>query len=364
MELSAIKQRVQGGYDVQDVQYVDERVVYCGYLVNHWGHFLIEAVARLWYFLERPENIDRYVFVSETDGTTCAQANYLEFLELLGIADKIDIINRPKKYRTVIVPELSYSYRNYYTDQYKRIFDCVAKEALKRDNNQVQAEKVFFSRSHFPKAQMYEAGLGLLDNYFAKNGYLVVYPEQLGLAEMISIIRRAKLCSSESGSTPHNMLFAEDGQKLIIIERQSVINNVQSDIDVVRKLDVTYVDGHYTIYPVPTGGGPFFLAYNSWFRMFSHDMGYCDPDEQFISEKYIRKCLNHYMKVYRKDFGELLGMEQWHLTYAGAIYEAYTDSCKVLRPFLSGEKPYRAVQYLQVHTIKKYLKRIVQKLRG
>ena len=48
--------------------YKDEKVVYCGYLVNHWGHFLIEAVTRLWYFMERDATIDVYPYGAITVG--------------------------------------------------------------------------------------------------------------------------------------------------------------------------------------------------------------------------------------------------------------------------------------------------------
>ena len=56
--LSAIEKRVQGAYPFENPEVKDEKVVYCGYLVNHWGHFLIEAVTRLWYFLENDETVD------------------------------------------------------------------------------------------------------------------------------------------------------------------------------------------------------------------------------------------------------------------------------------------------------------------
>ena len=48
VDLSAIPDRVQFAYEFKDPEYRDEKVVYCGYMINHWGHFLIEAVCRLW----------------------------------------------------------------------------------------------------------------------------------------------------------------------------------------------------------------------------------------------------------------------------------------------------------------------------
>ncbi len=357
IQMSAIEGRIEGAYPVQNEPFEDKQVVYCGYLVNHWGHFLIEGIARLWYCLSDPKEVDWYVFTSDIGGETEAKANYLAFFQLLGIADKLKIINQPVRYRSVIIPERAYGYRHYYSEQYKEIFERVVANALTKKEQYTTSEKVFFSRSRFQKARKYEAGLDMLDDYFKRNGYEIIYPEQLSLEEMICKIRSAKWCASESGSTPHNMLFAADGQKLIVIERQSVINHVQSEIDKLKALDVIYIDGHFTVYPVPAGGGPFFLAYNDLFRQFTKDMNYCDPDSRFTSEAYIRKCVKQYMKAYRKDFGELLGLENWQISYIGAIYEAYVDSCKVLRPYLSGERPYRLGQCFNLHFIGHLLRR-------
>ena len=48
VELSGFPERIGKGYAFENPVYKDEKVVYCGYLVNHWGHFLIEGVTRLW----------------------------------------------------------------------------------------------------------------------------------------------------------------------------------------------------------------------------------------------------------------------------------------------------------------------------
>lgn len=127
---SGIENRIYGSYAYNNAEKSDERVVYCGYWVKQWGHFLVEGVARLWYALENDSSIDKYVFVSEENGPTEMYGNYLEFIKLLGIAEKVEIINKPIQYRNVIVPELGYSRKYYYGEQYKRIFDAIAENAM------------------------------------------------------------------------------------------------------------------------------------------------------------------------------------------------------------------------------------------
>ena len=98
VDLSAIPGRVQFAYPMENPEYRDETVVYCGYLVNHWGHFLIEGVTRLWYFLENDPTVDKYVFFMDEQEQREIKGNYREFLELLKIWDKLEIINRPTAY--------------------------------------------------------------------------------------------------------------------------------------------------------------------------------------------------------------------------------------------------------------------------
>ena len=95
VDMSAIPLRVQHSYPFENAPFRDEKVVYCGYLINHWGHFLIEAVTRLWYFLENDTTIDKYVFFIEENADREITGNYLEFLKLLKIWDKLEIINTP-----------------------------------------------------------------------------------------------------------------------------------------------------------------------------------------------------------------------------------------------------------------------------
>lgn len=245
-------------------------------------------------------------------------------------------------------------------------FDRIAEQAMKENkgNTAEPYNKVFFSRSHFKKAQKSEFGLEMLDNFFRNNGYAIYWPEEMSLSKMICIIRNADICAFESGTPPHNMLFARSGQKTIVIEKQSLVNNYQCSVDVIRDLDTTYVDGHYTIYPVIVGHGPFILAYNECMENFAKKYGYLPPDICFLSEKYLKRCLHKYMKAYKNRYGEMLGFESWHHLYASAFCEGNISSRMVLWPYLRGRKLYSYTQLLSWPVMKIQLGRIYRGLLG
>ena len=97
--LSGIENRIMRDYPVENPVYRDEKVVYCGYLVNHWGHFLVEAVARLWYALKSDDTVDKYVFFLDEGESREIKGNYRRFFQLLNIWDKLELISVPTTYR-------------------------------------------------------------------------------------------------------------------------------------------------------------------------------------------------------------------------------------------------------------------------
>lgn len=124
--LSGIPDRILYGYPFENPPFRDERVVYCGYLVNHWGHFLVEAVTRLWYVFQGDPTVDRYVFTLDEGDSRELVGNYAEFFRLLGIRDKLEILSAPTTYREVVVPEIGFQCMQFFSPQYLQIFDAIS----------------------------------------------------------------------------------------------------------------------------------------------------------------------------------------------------------------------------------------------
>lgn len=360
IENSAIDRRVQFSYEHNVEEIKDKRVVYCGYLVNQWGHFLVEAVARLWYFLENDKDVDNYVFFDDENSLRMLTGNYKEFFKLLGVLDKIEIINKPTKYKEIIIPELGYKWREYYNEKYKEIFNRIANNVDVRTEF-MKSDKIFFTRSQLPKARKTEYGLEMLDDFFEKNGYKVIAPEKLSLSELILYIRNAKICASVSGSLPHNMLFANDNQKLVILERNILNNEIQVDINHIKGLDVTYIDANIAIYPINLGYGPFILSYRGMLQKFAEENKYKPVCDKYTSKAFMKKCFKKYMKEYKRTYHYQWFMEDWSVKYTDYIREAYLDSLNYFGEYIDGTKPFMLSHYFKLNYIKQIVKSITNK---
>lgn len=359
VELSGIPTRIGSRCDFETPVYRDEKVVYCGYLVNHWGHFLVEAVTRLWYVLENDPTVDKYVFFLDENQEREIKGNYREFFRLLKIWDKLEIISTPTTYREVIVPEIAFRCMEFYSPKFLGIFDAIA-DSVTADPGWTPAEKIFFTRSSFASGSNFEFGMDCLDNFFRRNGFQVLAPESLSLSQMIFYIRGAAEIATISGSAHHNMLFARPGQKLTIAERFVINVDYQVSINQMRQLDVTPIDANFHLYPVDTVG-PLMLGCNHILDRYIADKGLLPPEEIYRSKAYRDQCFKAYMASYQDNYRYRWHMEPWYPEICDSLYEAYEDNYPYFQEYLDGKRPFLREHYFQFHYWKQLIKRIVRK---
>ena len=360
IEESGIPGRIFDSYDFYNPEYRDERVVYCGYLVPHWGHFLVEAATRLWYYLKKDYSIDKYVFFIEENSNRIISGNYKEFLELLGVWDKIDIINAPVKYKEVIVPERGFKMGQFWSDEFKSIYNTVAEAALEKNSETTSSDRVFLSRSQLKAFSNKEFNMDMLDEFFQKNGYQVVFPEQEALSDLIQIIRNADTVATLSGSIQHNMLFASDSAKQIVLEKTAVTVDFVCDISRIKDFDTTYIDANLCVYPVSIGYGPYIMCYSGMLQKFSEKNGYLSADPEYESKKRMKRILKSYMKAYADAYQKKWYMERWEAKqFALTTWEAVNEGYDYYEPYLSGREPLFLHDCLNSH----FLKRVMNKLR-
>ena len=361
VDISAVECCVQPGKAFGEPEYRDEKVVYCGYLIHHWGHFLVEGVARLWYFLENDPTVDKYVFVLDHDEIRQIKGNYREFLVLLKIWDKLEIINKPTTYREVIVPDLAFRRFGAYCPKFLEIFNAVADNVP--PSSEPLPEKIYLSRSLLPKHKDLEFGFEALDDFFQRNGYAVLFPERIPLSQMIRYIRNADTVASVSGSLPQNMLFANQGQKLVIMERCAIIDDWQPPVNRIKELHTTYIDANIPIYTVPMTG-PFIMGYNDIVQRYAQDSHMVPPDPRFYSPKYYRSCFVGYMKSYQDLYRYQWFMEEYLIPEMDYHLEAYEYGVQFFGEYLNGSRPFRWHHYFELHYFKQFIKRVLKKLRG
>lgn len=294
-------------YDRANELYFDETVVYIGAFPEHWGHFLVDMVCRLWYFVENL-HMNRIVYCSanqDIDGV------YLRFFNLLGIEkDRLMRIKEPSRFRKIIIPQTGYSVSNYFTDEYRSVFRKVISNIPRMDLEPY--ERIYMSREHLKEAQDKEIGEKNIEFNFKMNGFHVLYMEELSLEEQIFYINNSKIIVALSGTLCHNILFSNNETKLILLNKTHMINNHQVLINQMMNNTVIWIDVYrepYKHFPISYGHGPFLIDSRGLKDFFTDMKWQYYPDKKcfiFLDQlRYIKMCLKiilqqMYVRTYHK----------------------------------------------------------------
>ena len=329
IEDSVISFGFGGAYVPEFETYCDRTAVYLGSDHGAWGHFLVDVVPRLWYVLKEDEANSVYVMIRSESSDTTILDNELDFFRCLGIDDRVKVINTPIRFRRVIVPQRSYnpdlSERAGETASelhpfFLETFDYV-RNALLSESDSVgvkTSKNVFFTRSGLSETHWHDTGIEILDSFFRNNGYEIVSPEKIGLKELVHMLSKAERVAYLSGTLQHNMLFAPDGIRALCIERKPMLVGYQTDIDLIKKLDVTYVSGTYSFWPgnVSISG---MYAWTDGLSRYAEDQGMELLDTEYTRYSFFEKTLNSYISEFIKcdEWTTINGMKR----YFECIYE-------------------------------------------
>ena len=326
-------------------------VLYAGYLNPHWGHFIMDSLSRLWpAFLDDAPHYDHIIFL--TDIRRRFHPNILQTLELTGLMDKIRFIDHPIRFSKVIVPETGIESRHHYGAEVERVYETIGRNA---DSRMLPSagKKIYLSRGRLGKARLNEPGSGWTDEFFAANGYTIIYPEQEDAATLITALRGADTVAALSGTLPHNMVFARPGTRLEVIEKSPGINNYQQAVDLMRRLDALYIDANAMIWTTDPGLGPFIIYPNHLMRAFCADMRLTPPAPWTPRKK--RNILKRFFSLYRRHYGRQWILPEWMECEISILREAYADSSTDFGCWISGRRLLDAIDLLSPRYFAKWL---------
>lgn len=241
----------------------NDEVIYLGHIRNHWGHFLMDSLSRIWYLLQDNPNKKAIYF-----GEKIVHENIIQFFEMIGIdINQLIFINKPTKFDNIIVPEASFVPGKHIHKDFLLAFDKITSNIEINHN----IDKVYLSRTNLSSYGKTEWGENKIEEQFKQNGYKIVYPEKLSFLEQIKILKSAKEIVCVSGTLPHTLVFAQEKTKVIVINKSIKRENYrQVGIDEIKKFDITYIDAHISLLNVGAGG-PFWLKFNDNLKNYFQD---------------------------------------------------------------------------------------------
>ena len=261
-----------GGYKLNEpAEIVHEKVIFSGYFVKHWGHFLVDCIGRFWPLCDK--KFDSYKVVFLTHKFSPIEGNYLEFLSYLGISkDRLINVKVPAQFDEVLIPSVSYDAHGNFSPEHRKMIELVVKNSKFEDVT--VPPKVYLTRRKFTYAQRKEVGEKDIEAVFAANGYTVLSPERLTLREQIALFQKSDEIVCLNGTIPLNIFFARPELKLVVLNKANFVDGALLEACNFSEVEPIYIDAWYKPFKrlrINIGQGPFWLVITENLIRFLHD---------------------------------------------------------------------------------------------
>ncbi|MDD2725039.1 MAG: glycosyltransferase 61 family protein [Methylovulum sp.] len=206
---------------------ITDKSIYGGILTNHYGHILLESLARTWYLLDSTGDVYFYHLQhNKKDSTYDDLSGWQQVIlsHLVTDPSRIKLINKPLIFDELIVPEAGLVGKNFCAPIHRDALVLLGSKITANCSKDIVADKIWLSRSLLNKGAI--AGETKFETALSGEGFLVVHPETLSIAEQIKLFENASVVCGFTGSAFHTLLLAKNkGAKLIHFSRLSHMNN-------------------------------------------------------------------------------------------------------------------------------------------
>lgn len=174
-----------------------DTAIYGGMLVEHFGHFLTESLARLWAAAETPG-----VPILMTLPRRMTEPRLLpwqsDVLSLLGVADRVIPLTRLARVRQCLLPDPGYEIQFTFAGEQA---DFLGRIPWRPQTG----HKVWISRARLGGPN--QPAQAAIDAALRQDGWTVVHPESLSLRAQLDHYAQAERLAGEEGSALHAVMF-------------------------------------------------------------------------------------------------------------------------------------------------------------
>jgi capsular polysaccharide biosynthesis protein len=191
-------------------------LLYASTLHQHFGHFLVEGISRLWPLSAEGTSRGRF------DAVLCDREN--PFLGATFRRPVLDLLFprpaaprfacRPTRVRRVSIPEPTWVY---WGDAHQRHVD-IPRRVAEHLGSDIQGtdQPLYLTREHLPGFRRVARSEALLTNELRRHGVRVLAPERLSMTEQIRAVLQHRVVIGLVGSALHATLFAAGSERLTV----------------------------------------------------------------------------------------------------------------------------------------------------
>ncbi len=182
--------------------------LYLGYVNKHYGHFLIESLARAWAVLGNAVETRALLFHLHSESVL-----ELPFVKAcfhaLGLKrENVLFFKTPTLIKEVIFPHAAFQLDSYAYEAYREVTSRIA-SSLHRSRATLSDQPLYVSRRLLTAGVKKYDGESQLEDYLQGRGVRIMHPQQFTLAEQIKSFNSHRLILGITGSAMHNLVFSK-----------------------------------------------------------------------------------------------------------------------------------------------------------
>jgi hypothetical protein len=190
-----------------DLPVYEAAAIYLGHISSHYGHFLIESLARAWVTIGC-EFKDMKCLMHVRDPSVLELPHIKRSFEALGVSsNRILRFDRPTLVRQIVLPNVSFQANSHVYDAYKATMQTIA-TACNPGRIAQTDQPLYVSRSQFKAKRRTHSGEAEVEHYIKNRGGRVFHPQKQSFDEQILAFNQHKVIVGINGSAMHNLAFS------------------------------------------------------------------------------------------------------------------------------------------------------------
>ena len=215
----------------------EEHYIYLGQLNPHYGHFIINTLARFWPLLDAGRRRLPILCHSYFGGheLLADRPFVVDILERLGLRlGDITVYDRPVRVRrlTVVAPALHELASAH--PLMAALGDAIGRASLDGVAIDAEARPVYLSKARLTAYVQRIENEEEMTETLSRSGVDVIYPETLTFDEQVKLFAQRRTIISCIGSALHTALFAPPGRSMVVLSPNPAINATYLLIDALK----------------------------------------------------------------------------------------------------------------------------------
>ena len=209
--------------DGAEIQELQGTHLFGGHYRGHFGHFLVEAVSRLWGLDHIPFKPASLIYVAHGSAERQQLDKYRSFYKALGLNIPVRAYDKVMQVEHLYVPELAFGWGNRFEGS--PAFRAFVRNRLSQSIEAAGTDDLYISRSKLWGYMGQVIGEQVLESNLEKLGYEVFHPQEHPVEVQLAKYKAARRIVALDGSALHLVPFIlPEGGKTAIIKRRSSAN--------------------------------------------------------------------------------------------------------------------------------------------